>query len=139
MKLIVFTDGASRGNPGPTSYGYIIKTSDGVILHQEGKVLGRATNNVAEYSGVLAALEYIRRNLTKKALSEILFNMDSLLVAQQLSGVYKIKNPNLLLIYQQIRSLEGDLKISYSHVPRAQNFLADKLANIALDKQGQRS
>ncbi len=134
MKLIVFSDGASRGNPGPASYGYLIKNSDGVILHQEGKVIGRATNNVAEYSGVLAALEYIQKNLSKTT-PEILFQMDSLLVVQQLRGVYKIKNPGLFILYQQIRVLEANLKIIYKHVPRAENFLADRLANIALDHQ----
>lgn len=135
MKLIVFTDGASRGNPGPASYGYIIKDGNGLILHQEGRVIGRTTNNVAEYSGVLAALEYIKRNLAKNNPSEILFNMDSLLVVQQLKGAYKIKSPHLLTIYLQIRELEANLKISYKHVPREQNFLADRLANIALDQQ----
>ena len=133
MKYILFTDGASRGNPGPASYGFIIKDENGVILHEEGKCIGTNTNNVAEYTAVLKALEYTSTHLHTWA--ELDFFMDSLLVAQQLSGVYKIKNPVLFELAQKIKELEKLFKaVTYTHVPRAQNFIADKLANRALDE-----
>lgn len=136
MDLIIHTDGASRGNPGPASYGYIIQSKDGVILHQEGKILGIQTNNVAEYTGVLSALTYIKEHFSKKAPHQIKLIADSRLVVEQLSGRYKIKNPNLKLLLEQIKILEMDLgRIVYEHTPRENNFIADRLANQALDKQ----
>lgn len=136
MNLIINTDGASRGNPGPASYGYIIKNSDGVILHQEGQAIGINTNNVAEYSGVLKALEYINEHYAEKAPHKIEVVADSQLIIRQLAGLYKIKNPTLKIIYQQIKDMEVELgEISYRHVLRAENFIADKLANQALDRK----
>lgn len=135
MKLIVNTDGASRGNPGPASFGYVIKSNDGVIRHQEGKAIGVATNNIAEYSAVLSALEFIRDHFSHKAPHEIEVVADSQLVVRQLSGLYKIKNLPLKHIAERIKLLEFELgRISYTHVPRAQNFIADRLANKALDE-----
>jgi ribonuclease HI len=134
MKYLIFTDGASRGNPGPAAYGFIIKDEQGVILHQEGQCMGQTTNNVAEYTGVLKALEYVSLNLP--TFVEVAMFMDSQLVARQLEGVYKIKNIQLMVIYQKIKKLEALFNgISYTHIPRAENFIADKLANRALDGQ----
>ncbi len=134
MNLIVNTDGASRGNPGPASYGYIIKGADGVMLHQEGKTIGVATNNVAEYTAVKSALSYIKEHYSHKTPHSIEVISDSQLIAQQLAGNYKIKNPTLKVIYQDIKIIEMELGlISYRNVPRAQNFIADRLANQALD------
>ncbi len=137
MHLIVNTDGASRGNPGKASYGFVIKSPEGVILHQEGQTIGINTNNVAEYSGVLYALLYIKEHFDKKAPHQIEVIADSQLIAQQLSGNYKVRNANLKLLFDQIKSLEFELgHVSYRNVPRAQNTLADKLANLALDREG---
>ena len=134
MSLVINTDGASRGNPGPASIGFIIKTDSGVILHQEGKAIGEATNNVAEYTAVFKALEYVKKYLSKKPINGISFFLDSMLVVEQLSGRYKIKNNHLKSIFDQVKSLELELgKITYTHVPREQNFIADRLANKALD------
>lgn len=134
MRLIINTDGASRGNPGPASIGFIIKSDSGVILHQEGKTIGETTNNVAEYTAVLRSLEYIKEHLLDKPLEEINFLLDSMLVVEQLCGRYKIKNTHLKPIYDQIKSLEIELiKVTYTHIPREQNFIADRLANKALD------
>jgi ribonuclease HI len=136
MNLIVNTDGASRGNPGPASYGYIIKSTDGVIRHQEGKTIGVTTNNVAEYTAVLESLKYIKHNFTHKAPHVIEVITDSQLIASQLSGRFKIKSLHLKEYLTQIKQLEQGLgEISYRNVPRAQNFIADKLANMALDKK----
>ena len=136
MNLVINTDGASRGNPGPSAIGFIIKTDAGVILHQEGKVLLNGTNNIAEYMAVYAALEYVKNHFSKKAPHKIEIICDSQLIAKQLSGSYKVKNPSLKEIYKKIKHLEEVLgNVSYKNVPRAENFIADKLANLALDKQ----
>ena len=133
MKLIIFTDGASRGNPGPSSCGFLIQDFRGKTLYEEGKYLGINTNNFAEYSGVLNALVYIRKNFHH--ISEINFFMDSKLVVEQLSGRYKIKSPSLKILIDQIRELEkGFPHISFQHIRRELNTKADLLANLALDK-----
>lgn len=137
MNLVINTDGAARGNPGPSSYGFVIKDAkSGAILHQEGKVLENGTNNVAEYTGVLAALEYVHKYYNAKAPHQIKVIADSLLIIQQLSGRFKVKHPRLQSLYQEIKALEtmiGD--VIYQHVYREQNFLADRLANKALDER----
>ena len=135
MNLIINTDGASRGNPGAASYGFVIKDGkSGTILHQEGKVIGHATNNIAEYTAVLKGFEYIKNHYSHKAPHKIKLVADSKLIVEQLSGRYKLKNPKLKILFDQIKIIEFDLgEISYQHVPRAQNFIADRLANNALD------
>lgn len=134
MILTVNTDGASRGNPGPSSYGFVIKDKDtSVIIYEEGKTLGINTNNFAEYTAVLRAMEYIL-NRFKKDISHIEVIADSQLVAQQLSGNYKIKSPSLKLIFDRIKCLELELPpVFYKNVPRELNKEADRLANQALD------
>ncbi len=103
MQLIINTDGASRGNPGPASYGYIIKAKGGEILHQSGKVLGITTNNVAEYTGVLEAFRYIQKRWQDERPHSIELRADSKLVIEQLSGRYKMKSPHLKIIFDQIK------------------------------------
>lgn len=136
MNLIINTDGASRGNPGQASYGYLIKDAkSGAILHEEGKAIGVATNNIAEYTAVLKSLEYIKNRYFQKGPHTIEVISDSQLIAQQLAGNWKIKNSGLRNIFEQIKILEFDLgQVSYRNVPRAQNFIADRLANKALDE-----
>ena len=132
MKLIIYTDGASRCNPGKASYGYTISDGEGRLVHEEGKSIGIATNNVAEYKGVLAALSWILENIKYKTQTELY--ADSKLVVEQLSGRYKIKSPHLKLLIEKIQTLALDLGgITYTHVPRSQNTKADNLANQALD------
>lgn len=134
MKLIVYTDGASRGNPGPASYGFTIAGEDGKLLHEEGEYIGITTNNVAEYSAVLEAFKLIEEKYKKQLPLEIQLFADSKLVAEQLSGRYKIKHPNLKPLFNQIKIMEMEIGfVSYTHIPRGQNTLADKLANKALD------
>jgi len=136
MKLVIFTDGASRGNPGEASYGFSITDSDGNLVYQQGKYLGINTNNFAEYSAVLAAYKYLVAEFSFDLPEEVTFYMDSKLVKEQLSGRYKIKAPNLIPLIQEIKSLEGNFKkFSYIHIPRAQNSVPDRLANEALDNR----
>lgn len=135
-KYIVYADGAARGNPGSAAAAFVIKSDDGVIWTQSGKFLGRTTNNFAEYSAVLEALKKLKSDFLKYLPGEIEVRVDSQLAARQLSGRYKVKNKVLKILYDQIKVLEFDLgRVSYKHVPRKENFLADRLANKILDEQ----
>lgn len=132
MILTIYTDGASRGNPGKASYGFVIFKDDNKKIHEEGKYLGIKTNNFAEYTAVLEALKYVKKNFP--GVTGVKFYMDSKLVAEQLSGRYKIKSPNLIPLVSQIKILiKGYEKITYKHIPRSMNILADAQANLALD------
>jgi ribonuclease H / adenosylcobalamin/alpha-ribazole phosphatase len=132
MKLTIFTDGASRGNPGQASYGFVILDDNTKILYERGKYIGVNTNNFAEYSAVLEALNYVTENYDTK--TEVNFFMDSKLVVEQLKGRWKIKSPTLTPLVSMIKSLEEKLSyVGYNHVPREKNKQADRLCNIALD------
>lgn len=133
--LTIHSDGGSRGNPGPAAYGFVITDEDGTLVFEEGKYIGIDTNNVAEYSGVLNALQWIKDNISDVA--SINCVLDSELVMRQLSGVYKIKNENLRGFYLKIKDLEKQIGIPiiYSHVLRAYNKAADRLVNKALDER----
>lgn len=135
MDLIVNTDGASRGNPGPASYGFVLKSKGGPILHEEGEQIGVTTNNVAEYTAVIKAFEYIIRKFFRKAPHQIEVVSDSRLVVEQLSGRFKIKSSNLMPLFDRIKTMEFELgTVFYRSVPREENFLADRLANRAFEK-----
>lgn len=135
MDFVVNTDGASKGNPGPSSYGYVIKNRGGAIVHQEGEKIGVTTNNVAEYTAVIKALEYIVKRFFRKAPHKVEVIADSRLLVEQLSGRFKIKSPNLLPLVDNIRELETEIgNIIYKHVPREENFLADRLANMPFER-----
>jgi len=152
MKIIkIYADGGARGNPGPAAIGYSI-IQNGQEIKAHGQYIGKATNNQAEYKAVLAALIWLEENADfisenkrnsngNSSLEEIQVFLDSLLVAKQLSGQYKIKNKILQNIAIKVKKLEQDLikegkvkKISYHHIPREQNKRADFLLNEALDK-----
>lgn len=130
--ITIQTDGGSRGNPGPAAYGVVIKNNEQVV-YEKGQRIGIATNNVAEYSAVLDALKWVKENVSKA--DKILLYSDSLLLVSQLNGLYKIKNPGLFVIYNEIKMLEQEIKISiyYNHVYREKNKHADSLVNKALD------
>ncbi len=132
-ELIVFGDGGSRGNPGEAAYGFVIYDTKENILYKEGRKLGITTNNVAEYSAVVNALKWIIEN--NPNVSHIHFFLDSLLVASQLSGKFKIKHPNMKDLFITAKQLENKLQaeIIYTQVPRHQNIHADKMVNDALD------
>jgi ribonuclease HI len=135
MDFVVNTDGASKGNPGPSSYGFVLKARGGAILHQEGEKIGIATNNVAEYTAVIKALEYIVKRYFRKAPHKAEVLADSRLLVEQLSGRFKIKSPNLLPLVDKVRSLETEVgDVIYRHVPREENFLADRLANLPFER-----
>lgn len=134
MTLNVYTDGASRGNPGFASYGFVIISENGQVLHKAGAFLGVATNNVAEYTAVAEAFEFIKKQFKNHIPLRIKLFADSLLVVQQLSGKYKVKNLKLKILFDQIKILELSLgRIFYNYIPREKNKLADFLANQAID------
>lgn len=128
--LEVFTDGASRGNPGPASIGVVFRRKGGKDLAQHSEAIGRATNNVAEYRAVVTALEHCRRWGIKR----VHLKMDSELITRQLHGTYRVKSPDLRPLYQQVVFLSKDLvEFKVQHIKRALNGHADALANQALD------
>lgn len=136
-KIIIFTDGGSRGNPGPSALGVYIENEKGEILAKIGKRLGTATNNVAEYKAILEGLDWLISNKNIYQIQEAEFNMDSQLAFKQLIGLYKIKNTNLRMIHFEIKQKEAELKIPviYKHVRREKNINADLLVNLALDNK----
>ena len=136
--LKVYTDGGSRGNPGPAACAFVVFDDAGNLRYKRGKYLGVATNNEAEYAGVIEALRYFQPKagppLAERDLS-VQFFLDSLLVVNQLNGLWKVKEPRLRELVIQVRSLENGLAVTYSHVPREQNSQADFLVNETLDGQ----
>ena len=125
-------DGGARGNPGPAAYGVVVRNGKGEIIAELAEYLGLQTNNFAEYSGLLAALEYAVRE-KHPALRVI---SDSELMVKQMKGQYKVKNPGLLELYSRARSLVRKLEhFSIEHVLRAQNRDADRLVNEVLDRR----
>ena len=137
-KIIVYTDGGSRGNPGDAAIGIVFKNANGEKIKSYGEAIGKATNNVAEYSAVLVALQKAKQVFGKEETKkmEFEFRMDSELVAKQLNGEYKIENADLQPIWLKIWNLKFDFgKLSFHHVPREQNKEADALVNEALDQK----
>jgi len=132
MKLVVHVDGGARGNPGPAAAGAVISTPAGEVLTDAAEAIGVATNNVAEYRGLLLGLQCAR----ELGASEVDVVNDSELVAKQVNGVYKVKHPDMKPLHAAaIKALEGFDRWSIRSVPRAQNADADALVNQALDAQ----
>ena len=129
-RVIIFTDGAARGNPGPASIGVTIKDAQGKLIASVSKRIGTKTNNQAEYIAIIAALE--------KAISlgarQVDLHSDSELVVRQINGSYRVKKDTLKPLYQQVKQLQNSLEsFTITHIPRRQNAEADSLANRALD------
>lgn len=125
-------DGGARGNPGPAAYGVIIRSGDGKIVKELGEYLGLQTNNFAEYSGLLAALEYAQ----KEKLPALKVFSDSELLVKQMKGQYKVNSPGLRPLFERARSLARQLPhFSIEHVRRERNRDADRMVNQVLDQQ----
>jgi ribonuclease H / adenosylcobalamin/alpha-ribazole phosphatase len=131
-RLIIEADGGSRGNPGAAGYGAVVRDAvTGEVLAEVSEAIGRATNNVAEYSGLVAALRAAGK-LAPGAAAEV--RMDSKLVVEQMSGRWQIKHPDLRPLAAQARQAARALgRVSYTWVPRERNTHADRLANQAMD------
>ena len=129
-RVVIEADGGSRGNPGPASYGAVLKDADtGAVIAEDGTTIGIATNNVAEYSGLIAGLRLAGEFAPG---AEIEVRMDSKLVVEQMSGRWKIKHPDMLPLANEANRL-APFGTTYTWVPREQNAHADRLANEALD------
>lgn len=126
----IYCDGGARGNPGPAASSFVVKNQNGEVIYKQGKYLGVATNNVAEYRAVLMALNWLK----EKKLSAVIF-LDSELVGRQLNGEYKIKNKNLIEFVLQIKKIEKEIagSVTYRNIPRSKNSMADLLVNETLD------
>lgn len=133
--FVANVDGASRGNPGPASYAVILRGPDGATRFQADKYIGRATNNVAEYYGLIAALDYA----AAQGIDRLLVRSDSELLVRQMQGRYKVHSPDLKPLHERARKLaHGFAYFAIEHVRREQNREADELANIALDRTSSR-
>lgn len=131
MKLIIYTDGGARGNPGPAAIGVVISNDAGVELKRLGQYIGETTNNQAEYKALIEAL----KQAAALGGERLVCHLDSELVVRQLQGQYKIKEPTLQPLAQEaLRLMTKFAQVQFQHVPREKNKLADQLVNEALDK-----
>jgi ribonuclease H / adenosylcobalamin/alpha-ribazole phosphatase len=129
-ELVINCDGGSRGNPGPAAYGVSIQTPDGEEIEGLAETIGVATNNVAEYSAVIAGL----RRVAEIGARAVHVRSDSKLLIEQLSGRYKVKHPGLKELHTEAIELARRFeRVTYEHVRREQNVRADELVNLALD------
>jgi len=133
--IVAYIDGGSRGNPGPAGYGVRIEDEQTVLVEELRGALGVATNNVAEYHGLLAALEWA----AGRGVDALEVRSDSELLVKQMLGVYRVKNPGLQPLHQKARLLAARVgRVRFQHVRRELNKDADRLANLAMD-EGQKT
>ena len=129
--IVAYIDGGARGNPGPAGFGVRIEQEDGTLVEEFCESIGIATNNVAEYRGLIAALEWARAN----GHQAVRVRSDSLLLVQQMLDRYKVKHPGLRPLYAKARLLAHEIgRVTFEHVPRESNVHADRLANAAMDE-----
>ena len=130
MKAKLSTDGGARGNPGPAAFAYVLEAEDGTVLAAHGERIGRATNNVAEYRGLVAGLE----KALELGVEEVEVVSDSQLLVKQMTGEYRVKNAALQELSLEASRLARRLRrVTYTAVRREHNELADRLVNEALD------
>ncbi len=137
MKLTIYTDGGSLNNPGRAACGFLIYDTDNNLIHKDGKYIGIASNNVAEYTGLVSALEKTVELVkvgTIKNLESISCIADSQLMVNQMNGIFKIKHADMRDLYMKVKMLEAELNVSikYTHVLREKNADADALVKQAL-------
>lgn len=131
--IIAYIDGGARGNPGPAGYGVRIETADGILVEELHSAIGIATNNVAEYRGLIAALTF----LDEHGCLNPTIRSDSQLLTKQMVGEYRVRNPGLAPLHQEASRLVERLgHVRFEHIPRAENAEADRLANLAMDGGG---
>ena len=133
-KVQIYSDGGARGNPGPAAIGILICDEKGEELEEHQETIGKATNNVAEYTAVIVGLELAK----KLGAKEVQYFVDSQLVARQLSGKYRVKTPHILSLYRQVKEGEKAFKsVTFTQIPREHERIrhVDRLVNQALDLQ----
>jgi probable phosphoglycerate mutase len=132
MRLTVFADGGSRGNPGPAASGAVVMDDAGTVLREIGTYLGVTTNNVAEWTGLITGLEAA----LELGANDIVIRLDSELVIKQLTGVYRVKHPNMIPLHAKAKALlRRFAHVDVAHVPRRRNAAADAVVNAVLDAQ----
>ena len=130
MKARLWTDGGARGNPGPAAFAYVLEADDGTVLYARGEAIGVATNNVAEYSALVAGLA----RAVEAGVRELEVRSDSELMVKQMRGEYRVKNRDLQSLFLDAsRAARAIGQVTYMHVRREHNELADRLVNEALD------
>jgi len=133
--IVAYIDGGARGNPGPAGYGVRIESADGALIDELHGALGIATNNVAEYNGLLAALQWA----VDHGHVDLRIRSDSELLVKQMRGEYKVKHPGLQPLYVRARLLVMQLdRVVFEHVRREHNTEADRLSNVAMDEAQER-
>ncbi|MGH7709135.1 MAG: ribonuclease HI family protein [Vulcanimicrobiaceae bacterium] len=136
MRATMFADGGSRGNPGPAAGGAVLYDETGALVREAGEFLGIATNNVAEWNGLLAGLAAA----LELGVDDLAVRLDSELVVRQLTGIYRVKHPDLQPLYARARKLIARFRsVDIRHVPRNQNKAADALVNRLLDEEKART
>lgn len=131
--IVAYIDGGARGNPGPAGYGVRMEQDDGTLVEEFGDSIGVATNNVAEYRGLLAALDWARAH----GHTRLHVRSDSLLLVQQMLGNFRVKNQGLQPLHAKARLLAHEIgHVTFEHVRRESNAHADRLANAAMDEAG---
>ncbi len=136
MRLILFTDGGARGNPGPAAAGGIVADEEGNVLDSFSRYLGTCTNNVAEYRALIEGLARTQRICAAAPCREVAVRMDSELIVKQMRGEYRVRHPQLKPLYEEARALVRTFPcpVFFTHVPREENAAADRLVNEALDR-----
>lgn len=137
QKLIIYTDGGARGNPGPAAAGAVLLDDMGNVLHEISDYLGETTNNVAEYEALLRALtKAVKVFGDSLATMQVDVRMDSELIVRQMTGVYKVKNEQLKVLFGKIATLKMSHipNMTFTHVRREKNKHADRLVNEAIDR-----
>ena len=130
MRATLWTDGGARGNPGPAAFAYVLEADDGTVLEARGEAIGTATNNVAEYSALVAGLG----GAAAVGVRELEVRSDSELMVKQMRGEYRVKNRDLQTLFLDASRAARDVgSVTYTHVRREHNELADRLVNEALD------
>jgi ribonuclease HI len=133
--IVAYIDGGARGNPGPAGYGVRIEGPDGAVVDELHGALGIATNNVAEYKSLLAALEWAVNHNE----NDVRIRSDSELLVKQMRGEYRVKHPGLQPLAARARLLLMQVgRVSFEHVPREQNVEADRLSNLGMDESEER-
>ncbi len=131
--MVCYIDGGSRGNPGPAGFGVRVEDAAGRLLAEFNEAIGVATNNIAEYRGLLAALRYAIEHGARR----VMVRSDSELLVRQMRGEYRVKHPNLKPLFEEATELVGRIgHVGFEHVRRELNAEADRLANEAMDRQG---
>jgi len=135
QNITVHTDGGARGNPGPAGIGVAVYDDAKALMSELAEYIGEATNNVAEYTAIVRALEHIATLVADSKAVHLTVKLDSELVQRQMNGVYKVKDATLKTYFDKAKQLTNEYaSVTFIHIPRSENKIADKLANDAMDK-----